>query len=435
MKKFWVIFKSEYAQVVRKKSFLFGVLITPVFMMIVALLPAMLADQDVSATEPYAVIDADGQGLGDELTASLGQYKLEKDSAVSTYELTKLYTVEREERNTIDSLRVKLDSQVLAKGLKYYVVLYPGALQNDSALVVSKSLHFRTMLRMDETISNIMAKRRLEHSDINIPVDTVLSMTRRMHLMSGTPGGKTRDLQTTMLGSVSFIVILMISVMSFGQILMRSVIEEKNSRVMEILVSSVSSFQLMMGKIIGLGAASLTQIAVWVAIGGMLFLARGSLQIPTEVSDIVFNPVIIGFFVLFLVIAYVMYSTLFAFVGSICTTDKETQNLIFPINMFLILPMILLMYIIQEPDSLVSLVLSLIPLLTPAMMIARLNIAAPSTFSLSDPVIFEAMVGVVLSVIFTIFLIWITARVFRVGILMYGKRPTLPEIMKWISYK
>jgi len=152
------------------------------------------------------------------------------------------------------------------------------------------------------------------------------------------------------------------------------------------------------------------------------------------VADIVFNPVLIVFFVLFLIIAYVMYASIFAFIGSICNSDKEAQNFMFPIIISLMLPILLLMYIIQEPDSTLSVVLSMIPILTPTMMVARLNIAAPETFNLADPIILEAVIGVVIALAFTVFLVWVTARVFRIGILMYGKRPTLPEIIKWVRY-
>jgi len=276
---------------------------------------------------------------------------------------------------------------------------------------------------------------RLEDSNINLPVDSIMTMTRRIDMMQASPGGKTREFLTIYLGAFVFIMIIFTSVLGFGQILMRSVLEEKNSRVMEVLVSSVSPFQLMMGKVTGLGAASLTQIGVWVAIGLVLFSNRAALQIPAEVADIVFNPLLIFYFVLFLIIAYFMYATVFAFIGSICNSDKEAQNFIFPIVMALMLPVFLMMYIIQEPESTVSVILSLIPVLTPTMMIARLNIINPDSFSLADPIILEATIGVVVSALFTIFFIWITGRVFRIGILMYGKRPTLPEIIKWVRYK
>jgi len=138
--------------------------------------------------------------------------------------------------------------------------------------------------------------------------------------------------------------------------------------------------------------------------------------------------------VLYLILGYLMFSTLFALIGSIVNTDKEAQNFIFPITMTLLLPVIMAMYIVQEPDSTIATVLSLIPFFTPTMMIIRLNIAGSSVFSFADPMIIQATLGLIITALATVAVIWITAKVFRVGILMYGKRPTLPEILRWIRH-
>jgi len=434
MGKFWTIVKAEYTQVVKKKSFIVGIILTPAFMILVTVLPALLADRGVSEPVRYAVVDIDGQGIGQRFAQALTRYKLDNDSTTDAYNLTRLYSVSTAEPDQIDSLRSGLDSAIANGTLKYYVVIYPGVVHNDSALLVSKSINFRTAARFDARISGILSEIRLEHSNINLPVDSVMTMTRRVEMLETSPGGKKREFVSVYFGAFIFIMIIFMSVIGFGQILMRSVIEEKNSRIMEVLVSSVSPFQLMLGKVVGLGAANLTQIAIWVGIGVMIFSNRAALSVPAEVADIVFNPILIVFFVIFLIIAYVMYASIFAFIGSICNSDKEAQNFMFPIIISLMLPILLLMYIIQEPDSTLSVVLSMIPILTPTMMIARLNIAAPETFNIADPIILQAVIGVVVALAFTVFLVWVTARVFRIGILMYGKRPTLPEIFKWVRY-
>jgi ABC-2 type transport system permease protein len=435
MSKFWTILKAEYAQVVKKKSFIIGIILTPAFMILITVIPALLAGRGISTPARYAVIDADGRGIGRDFANALEKYTLDSDTTTKAYHLMHLYEVAADDTERLDSLRTALDSMLLTKKLKNYVVIYPGVDENDSALIVSKSLNFKTVARFDRSMSNILAAMRLEKSNINMAVDSVLAMTRRIDMQHQSPGGKTRDFLSVYFGALIFVMIIFISVISFGQILMRSIIEEKNSRVIEVLISSVSPFQLMMGKVIGLGAANMTQIGIWVLIGMALFSFRGPLNIPRQVADIMFNPVLIVFFVLFLLVAYIMYSTMFAFVGSICTTDKETQNFVLPITMSLILPVMLLMYIVQEPDSTVTIVMSLIPVLTPTMMVARLIISAPETFSLSNPIVLEATLGFVIAALFSLALIWLTARIFRVGILMYGKRATLPEIMKWVRHR
>jgi ABC-2 type transport system permease protein len=434
MGKLWTIIKAEYAQVVKKKSFIVGIILTPVFLLLVTVLPALLADRGVSKQVRYAVVDVDGQGIGQLFAQALTRYKLDNDSTTEAYSLSRLYSMPDASTDQVDSLRSALDTALSAGQLKYYVVIFPNVVNNDSALLVSKSINFRTSARFEARLSGILSEIRLEHSNINLPIDSVMAMTRSVDMLEASPGGKKRDFMTVYFGAFIFIMIIFMSVIGFGQILMRSVIEEKNSRIMEVLVSSVSPFQLMLGKVIGLGAANLTQIAIWVAIGIMIFSNRTALNVSANVSEIVFNPVLIVFFILFLIIAYVMYASLFAFIGSICNSDKEAQNFMFPIIISLMLPVLLLMYIIQEPDSTLSVVLSMIPVLTPTMMVARLNIAAPETFNFADPIILEAVIGVVIALAFTVLLVWVTARVFRIGILMYGKRPTLPEIIKWVRY-
>jgi len=433
--KFWTILKAEYNQVVKKKSFVVGIVLTPVFLILITMVPTLLATKDVSSVEKYAIIDTDGRGIGKRFSESLERYRLPDDSTTEAYKLTQIYGADFSDSIRIDSLRTALDSALLKKQLKYYFVIYPGVEESDSVLMVSKSMSFRSSARFERRLSNILSSMRLEKTDINLPVDSVLNMTRDISMIEASPGGKTRSFLSVYFGAFIFIMIVFVSVISFGQILMRSVIEEKNSRIMEVLISSVSPFQLMMGKVIGLGMANLTQVVIWIAIGLILFFFRGSMEIPADVAGIVFNPILIVFFVIFLLIAYVMYSSMFALIGSICNTDKETQNFIFPITMSLMLPVFLLMYIVQEPDSTISLILSLIPIFTPTMMVARLNVIGPETFSLADPIILEAVIGVIISVAFSLFLIWVTARIFRIGILMYGKKPNLPEIIKWVRFK
>ncbi len=435
MDKFWTIFKSEYAQVVKKKSFIVGIILTPVFMIGITILPAFFASQDVATQSVYSIIDVDGRGISDQFAESLARYKLEDDSTTESYRLKNIYTIPKDMPDSVSALRKHLDSLVLAKDIKRYVVIYPDAELNDSVLMVSKSMSFRASGRYDRRISDILTQLRLEQSEIDANVDTILNITRRIDMMQESPGGKTKDFMTTYFSALIFVFIIFGSVMGFGQILMRSVIEEKNSRVMEVLMSSVSPFQLMMGKVFGLGAANLTQVGIWGLIGFVLFNFRGSMEISDQISGVIFNPVIITFFVLFLIVAYVMYSTLFALVGSICSTDKETQNFIFPITMSLMLPIIVLMYIVQQPDSIATMIMTYIPILTPTMMIARINVMAPESFSFADPIVLEATIGLFTSALFAVGLIWLTSRIFRMGILMYGKRATLPEIMKWVRYK
>jgi ABC-2 type transport system permease protein len=223
-----------------------------------------------------------------------------------------------------------------------------------------------------------------------------------------------------------------------GSGLMRSVIEEKTSRIVEVLVSSATPYQLMAGKILGAGAAALTQVAIWVAAGAAVFLISGpsGLEIDPALAQMAFNPVIVVFFVLFFVSGYFMFCTLFALVGSIVNSDKEAQNFMFPIIIWMLPALMVGMAVLRDPYATWVLVLSYIPLCTPTMMFERVAFLAPSAteYSLFSGIVAEGALGFVLVVLSTGIIAWATSRVFRVGILMYGKRPTLPEIIKWIRH-
>ena len=433
MSKLWAIIKREYAQVVKKKSFLVGLILTPLFMVAVTVIPALLASKEQADTEKIAIIDRDERDIGEKFKEAVGRYKL--DNGKPAYDITDIYEINSGDTMLYYETRERFDSLILAKKLKSYLVINKDVEKSDSVIMVAKSFGFRMNNRFEDRISDILSGIRLTKSNINLDVDSVLHLTRHIDLVQQAPGGKERDFMTIYLGGIVFVMIIFMMIIGYGQLLMRSIIEEKNSRVMEVMVSSVSPFQLMSGKIVGLGLANLTQVAIWFAIGLVIFFFRGSLNISSDIAGTIFNPAFLVFFLIYLIIGYIMFSTMFALIGSIVNTDKEAQNFIFPITMTLILPVIIAVYIIQEPDSLVAVILSLIPVFTPTMMIMRLNFMGVESFTFSNPIILEATLGIFITILTTIFFIWLTSRIFRIGILMYGKRPTLPEIMRWVRYR
>ena len=145
---------------------------------------------------------------------------------------------------------------------------------------------------------------------------------------------------------------------------------------------------------------------------------------------------IVVFFVLFMIVGYLLFSTIFALIGSIVNNEKEAQSFIFPITMSLILPVMVGIHIVQEPNSTLSLALSYIPFFAPTTMMMRIIFLAPTVteYSLFSGILGESILSFIILVISTLIVIWLTAKIFRIGILMYGKRPTLPELVKWIKY-
>ncbi len=464
MNKFWIIFKREYAQVVKKKSFLVGIFLTPILMIGFVLLPAWLTRVKSSESEPFAIVDQSKYDIGNKLVEALNKYKLNetveemiqevaqidgktKDTIIAStdsnqaasepyYLIKGLFVIDPSDQikfdQTVDSLR----QQIIDKELKYFMVIKSNSLDDDENIyLVTNSDNFTSLRRFERNISRILSTIRLEESEINLDVDSVLSLTRRIDLVVQDAKGESIPFEIKYFSAIAFVGIMFGMIVGYGQLVMRSVIEEKNSRVMEVLISSVSPFELMLGKIMGLGAATFTQVAIWFSIGGIMFLQKSALDINPSIDRIIFNAPIVIFFILFLTFGYIMFSTIFALVGSIVNTEKEAQSFVMPITMTMVLPFMVGIYVVQDPNSTMAVTMSMIPLLAPTMMMMRLVFVAPSVseYSIFSGIVGEATLALIIVILFTIFLIWLTSKIFRVGILMYGKRPTLGEIIKWVK--
>jgi ABC-2 type transport system permease protein len=231
--------------------------------------------------------------------------------------------------------------------------------------------------------------------------------------------------------ALPFVLMLAIymTVLIYGVSVMRSVLEEKTSRVVEVLLSSVTPMQLMAGKIIGVGAVGLTQISIWAA-AGWLFGA-GSLAAVQQIVGESMEGTHISTFVLvlfpvFFVLGYATYACLYAAIGAIVNSDEEAQQLQFPVTLPLIFCMIVSSVIIRDPNSPLAFWLSMLPLTSPIIMFVRACVDMPPAWQMG--------VSIAISLATLYGLVWLTSRIYRVGILMYGKRPTLSEILRWIRY-
>jgi len=436
MSKLLVVFKREYTQVVKRKAFIVGIFLTPALMAAFTIIPALLFQSKSNKSVSLAIIDQSGMEIGNKFEASLKKYKIE-NSDKPYYIVKNIFTLDTNETKRFQHINDSLSQLIVNKKLKYYLVIKPEAYFIDTNIyLVTNAENFVTLNRFEKNLSNILSTIRLEMSHVNLNVDSILTLTKKLDLKTKDAKGNMIPFTVKYFSAYVFVGIMFGIIFGYGQLVMRSVIEEKNSRVMEVLVSSVSPFQLMLGKITGLGAATLTQIFIWFVIGMGIYFMKSTFDFNPAVDRIIFNPVIIIFFILFLVSGYILYSTIFALIGSVVNSEKEAQNFIFPITILMILPFMIGAYIVQEPNSTISVTLSMIPFLTPTIMMMRVIFIAPTltSYSLFSGIIGEAMIGFFLIVLSIVIMIWLTSKIFRVGILMYGKRPTLPEIIKWIKY-
>jgi len=222
-----------------------------------------------------------------------------------------------------------------------------------------------------------------------------------------------------------FVLILYMSLIMYGTSIMRSIVQEKTSRIVEVLLASANPFQLMAGKIFGQGSVGITQYLIWAIFGiGMIFYGGSVMPISTKYFN--FPPSLFIYFVVFFILGYLIYAIMYSAIGAISNSDQEAQQMSMPVILMLIVPIMLLGYLVKSPDSTLSVVLSLIPFFSPIIMFARIN--------LSNPPIIEVLGSIGILIVTIIFLVWVVAKIYRVGILMYGKKVNYKELWKWLRY-
>ena len=219
---------------------------------------------------------------------------------------------------------------------------------------------------------------------------------------------------------------------------MRSVLEEKTTRIVEVIVSSIKPHQLLLGKLVGVCSVCITMFAIWVLFGVLLVMNIDPLlgifgidSLPMQLVGVIETVkessvgVLIYFFIYF-IIGFFMYSTLYAVIGAICNSEEEAQQIVGPLTMLIMVPFIMMFQLFRVPDSTLSILLSHIPFFSPILMFMRINVLMPP--------LWEILLNILLMCATVLFVIFVCGKIYRVGILMYGKRPTLRELWQWSKY-
>ena len=232
--------------------------------------------------------------------------------------------------------------------------------------------------------------------------------------------------------------VLYLFVIIYANSVMRSVLEEKTTRIVEVIVSSVKPHQLLLGKLIGVCSVCLTMFAIWVIFGVLLVMNIESLlgifgidSLPMQFTLVIgtikaSSAEILTYFFVYFVIGFFMYSTLYAVVGAICSSEEEAQQTAGPLTMLIVVPFILMFQLFRIPDSTLSVLLSHVPFFSPILMFMRINVLMPP--------LWEILLNVLLMCATVLLVTLISGKIYRIGILMYGKRPTLRQLWQWARY-
>jgi len=447
MNKALLILKREYLSRVRKKSFIVMTLLVPFLFGAITVLPAWLAMQDDKEERTVAVYDGTGIFLG----------------RLDDTQYTKFHFVPEDEY-----LKIKQD----VKSSPFYAVLFipPNILAaNRAQLYSDKQVTLDIKNLIDRKLENILEsdKKKQVISQTGIPdLEQQLAATQtniNLETIKVGDGGITVKSSTEIAMAVGYAAgfVIYMFVFIYGTMVMRGVMEEKTNRIVEVIISSVKPMQLMFGKIIGIGLVGLTQLLFWIVIGGAIMtgvqtFVGASPAEATEVSrnlmetsgvadatvvnapqqnmalhvvDMIGNlnlSLIIGAFVFYFLCGFLMYASLMGAIGSAVDQEEDAQQLMLPVTLPLIFSIVILFPVVKNPEGALAFWASIVPFTSPVIMMVRVPFGVPVwELLLSMAVLLASILGT----------IWIAGRIYRTGILMYGKKVSLKEIAKWLFYR
>ncbi len=414
MKKIFTIAKWEYLEKVKTKTFLISLIVTPAIIILFSLAPALLTKQGESSTRAVGMIDTSGIYFS-KFNTELARYKL-KDGQPS-FILINLTG----NQDNLNELKSGADRSTLSGQIGGYLLILNGGTDSLKAEFRSKTAgNFQDINKLQEAFN--AAKIKLELTSAGVNPKVLKSIEKRVSIKSlkVEKGGKEseNDFLTLFFTSFVFIILLMMVILSSGGMLIRSLVEEKSNRLIEILISSCTPDELLTGKVLGLSSLGLTQMIVWTLIGTAL--VGSSVITPDTFTNLL--PILIYF-----LLGFVFYTAIFVGIGSVVTTEQEAQQLTSYLSLVLIMPIIITIPAIENPNTIYVHILSYIPFTIPSIMILRFNISVVPAW--------EIFISSAIMLLSIYLMIDIAAKVFKIGILSYGKRPTLKELSEWIREK
>jgi ABC-2 type transport system permease protein len=416
MDKILAIIKREYITRVRSKGFIIATVLMPLIMTSLILVPILLARSSSGTSYRLTVLDQ----LKDDSLYNLAVQKLTDDAAKADR-----IEVSREIGTGDPAQQEALNQQLGKGGLSGYVVIPPDALDSGRVTLHSRNVtDFARIGRINNAFESAILGRRMERAGIDSA--RVDALRTGIDVQMVNERGETEKGESFVLGYV-LVLFLYVTILIYGLMVMRGVIEEKQSRIVEVLLSSVKPFQLMIGKLFGIGLVGLTQYLIWITFALLVSgfaAAQAMIVSQVKVPRVPFS--ILAYFVIYFLLGYFLYATLYALIGATVSSEEDGQHAQTPITMLLVIQMVLLTLILRSPDGPTATVLSLIPFFGPIIMFMRICVQTPPWWQIAFSIV--TLIGTILGTA------WIAGKIYRVGVLMYGKRPNLPELARWLKY-
>ena len=446
MRKFLAVVKHEYKKVVLKWSFVLGTLLLPTLAIVFTFVPMIIFSLRGEPTR-IAVYDPTGKILprleknlsADRLMArakkaakdsltdiNASQEEQLRNDAAQFMQDFKL--VHYDGTGTVEQVRAELLDKVIANEIDAYLLIPSNFSDKDATFEFRsrKGGDFVSNETLRDALSDAVRSQRL--ADANISEDRLaeLSGAPKLDAKGLDETGEEKDTGGVFIASFVIGLMIYITLAIYGQQILGAVVEEKETRIAEILFSSAKPFELMMGKLVGVGLAGLTQLGIWF---GSVAALLGFLALQTDLSMIMssvptITPLMVVYFLIFFLLGFFIYAAIFAVIGSMVTTVQEGGQFTFPPMMIMLAAFYFCFAVIRDPNSTISFWATIAPFMAPITMPVRILAETPPFWqiALSIAVNIAAIAG----------LVWVAARVYRVGMLMYGKRATIPEVWKWI---
>ncbi|HJY27003.1 MAG TPA: ABC transporter permease [Pyrinomonadaceae bacterium] len=436
MKKLLAVIKREYIARVRTKMFIVSTILLPVVMSLFGIVPAVILNIDAGSVLRVAVVDQTGK-IYPQLQQAVANEESDEPEpndpmSSASRGLTRKGSgnFQLEEVNVTgrsnEEIQAELAQRLRARELDSYLILPPDFLESGEAEFFNQNpgdVMSRRILA--SALERAVRERRLIDAKVDLKTRQELFQPVDVQSVKVGATGQERDSGGSFAVVFGIGFVMYLAILMYGQIILGAVIEEKETRIAEILFSSVKPFTLMMGKLVGVSLVALTQLTIWglafsafALYGTSVLAARG---VPAHVPSIPFSHYI--YFGLFFLLGYFIYATIYALLGSMVTTAQEGGQLAMPIILILVVSFYLFFPVSRSPDSTFAFWVSIIPFSAPVAMLVRIVTQTPPFWQIA--------LSLVIGFGSVLVIMWIASRVYRVGMLMYGKRASIPEAWRW----
>ncbi len=447
MRKFLAVTKREYLKVVWTKTFIISTVLAPVFMTLVSVLPMIMF---TLKGDPVRLVIVDPSGkIAARMRENLSpekQYEKYKEAVKDSFKDVSATQDEKLKRSaeqiggnftfedftadgkSDEEIRRELGDRIKGKTLDAYLIIpqNPDAEDAKFELFSRNSSDFVTNEVLDKALAEAVRSERLTRA--NISEEQLKQINRRidMSVTKVSEKGEEKDDGGGFAAAFIIGILIYVTLAIYGAAILQAIIEEKETRIAEILFSSARPFDLMMGKLLGVGLAGMTQVAIWV-ISGLILAGYGVAMasasgMPFSMPNI--TPFFVVYFLIFFLVGFFIYATIYALIGSMVTTPQEGSQLAFPPILILMVGFFSVFAVIRDPNSAFAFWVSIAPFTAPIVMPVRILIETPPFWQIA--------LSLLLNILTILGLVWAAAKVYRIGMLMYGKRPTVPEVWRWI---